>query len=176
MKIKLSELRQVIRGSILKEIKTRDGKQWKVVGNFERAMAEFGSTMAEREAISKGQIPASPELVAFLKGKGIIKQVEKEQSPARPGPDPAEKLHKKRQSVRKAYDTAVRKFAKDAAADYESSEDVSAEDASWDIADAFFWEYPEWKLWSNELGYSRDEIREAVAEWFFSEFQKKGGK
>jgi hypothetical protein len=64
------------------------------------------------------------------------------------------------------YRKAIDEFAANYGSDFPSDIDVT--DSAWDIADNFFFEYPDWKMWSEVLMISKEEMKSAAAESLIS--------
>jgi len=182
MKIRVGKLRQIIReafvGMPVNAAKIHDANGVTYRGDKEkiiRALISYGTSHEEREAIVTGRVPINKSALMSLKRKNLIRP---ESLPERPRKSqyrsPGELGRSGTDRARKQYEKAVKTFAdnsmdfkRDREYDLGDEEFVPSDYAS-DMADGFFFEYPQWKQWASKLGLSRRSVKEYVADMIAS--------
>lgn len=145
------------------------------------AMVKFGSSNAERAHILSRTIPASSALISYLKGQNVIKADQPTPRPGKPKVDSweayREKQRRAHRTAEKKFQAAVAKFAKNWRGFMLDMPDVLPEDAAPDVAESFFFDYPEWKEWAaamSDYNYpmSKTTMKEIIADRVYDEMLK----
>lgn len=186
-----TEIAQAIGQKLLREfvqqtltevtVKTADGKTYTgEPTRITKALVQFGTTDAERQAIMAGRIPINQ---AALRSLIKSKAVESDQPARIPKPYDWEKDRRRqvktRQAARNKFQVAVKKFARNWRGFTQDQPDTQPEDAASDAAESFFWEYPEWKEWAAAMSdeftgrtMSKTAMKEIITDFVHDEMLK----
>lgn len=180
MKISIRDLKLVINEAFFQSsdwivLSTRDGIQWEgSKSQITSALIRFGASNAERNAILSGAVPISSTAASSLKSQGALQKVPRPMSEPKPYDwGKADRVaEKKRSSLVKAYHQAIKEFIKPYTSFRQESPDTNPEDATPDLADNFFHEYPQWRDWARALDMSRSGMKGAIADYVYDAMMK----
>lgn len=69
-----------------------------------------------------------------------------------------------RDSARREFEDAIKEFAANSASYTMDNSDVDPMDVASDMAESFFHQFPQWKMWAQVLSMTRQDIKSAASE------------